>query len=355
MRQLIKPTRLHKGDIVAAVSLSWGGAGLFAERYHQGKRQFEDTFGVHIVEMPHTLKSPQEIYDHPEWRLSDLITAFSDKNIKAVITTIGGDDTIRLLRLMKPEHFDVMRNNPKIFLGMSDTTVNHLMCYKAGISSFYSPSLMFGYAENNGIPDYIVQNTHALLFDDKPIGTLPESSEYIIEKCDWYNEPIKRKRTTASGWQYIQGTTPARGRLIGGCMDVLDFVNGTPLWPSIEDFQDTILFLETSEECPTPSQITYWLRNLGAQGILNKVNGILFARPDTRLPYAPTFDAFKTETSAYDSALLQVLKEYDLTHIPVITHMDFGHTVPQLIMPYGMLTEINPVKQTVSFLENAVV
>ena len=45
MRRLIKPCALHPGDRVAAISLSWGGAGLYPERYEQGKRQFEEAFG----------------------------------------------------------------------------------------------------------------------------------------------------------------------------------------------------------------------------------------------------------------------------------------------------------------------
>lgn len=45
MRHLIKPRVLHPGDTVATISLSWGGAGLYRERYEQGKRQFEAAFG----------------------------------------------------------------------------------------------------------------------------------------------------------------------------------------------------------------------------------------------------------------------------------------------------------------------
>ena len=70
MKTLLKPKALKKGDRLAAVSLSWGGAGLFRQRYEQGKRQFEQAFGVQIVEMPHTLDTPEEIYAHPENRLS---------------------------------------------------------------------------------------------------------------------------------------------------------------------------------------------------------------------------------------------------------------------------------------------
>ncbi len=351
MKELMKPPALCAGDIVATVSLSWGGAGMFPKRYEQGKRQFEEAFNVRIMEMSHTLDNPQAVYDNPAHRLADLMRAFQDDNVKAILTTIGGDDTIRLLRLMTDEHFKIIHDNPKILMGMSDTTVNHFMCFKAGISSFYSPSLMFGYGENGGIPDFIIKNTRSILFDNQPLGVLPESKAFITEHVDWADDTNQRKRRPNTPWRYIQGGKITQGRLIGGCMDVLDFINGTSLWPVLSDWEDSILFLETSEDCPTPAQVTYWLRNLAAQGILERTNGILFARPDSR---NHNDEQYQSESRAYDNAILKVLKEYDLTHLAVVTNVDFGHTVPQLILPYGMLTEINPLAKTVSFLESAI-
>jgi hypothetical protein len=55
MKPLIKPHRLHPGDKVAAVTLSWGGPSVFRGANQAGKRQLEETFGVQVVEMPHTL------------------------------------------------------------------------------------------------------------------------------------------------------------------------------------------------------------------------------------------------------------------------------------------------------------
>ena len=133
-------------------------------------------------------------------------------------------------------------------------------------------------------------------------------------------------------------------------------LNNTPIWPSLNEFDDTILFIETSEEMPTPSQFSYVLRNLGAMGVLDKIKGILFGRPGGE------FNADKKEAQEqwlatyqkFDEKLLKVCKEYGREDIPIVTNMDFGHTVPQIILPYGVLTEINPTNKTVSILENAV-
>ena len=116
MKQLIKPPRLRPGDTVATVSLSWGGAGdsELLWRYELGKRRLRQLLGLHVVEMPNTLKGSEALYQHPEARAQDLMQAFADPSIKGIFSCIGGDDSIRLLPYID---FDIISKNPKIFLG----------------------------------------------------------------------------------------------------------------------------------------------------------------------------------------------------------------------------------------------
>lgn len=154
LSDLIIPIALKAGDKVATVSLSWGGAGeeLFRNRYEAGKKQLQDTFGVQVVEMPNTLKGGDFIYDNPQARVDDLHTAFLDPEIKGVISCIGGSDSVRLIDMVD---YDIIRKNPKVFMGYSDTTVTHFMCMKAGLRSFYGPAIMAGFAENAGMHEYL--------------------------------------------------------------------------------------------------------------------------------------------------------------------------------------------------------
>lgn len=185
MTPLMKPKKLNQGDTVATISLSWGGASVFPERYQQGKRQIEETFGLKVIETPHALDKSEEIYNHPENRLSDLMWAFQNPDIKGIICNIGGDDTNRLLPLMNEEHFQIIHDNPKVFIGFSDTTVNHFMCYQSGLSSFYGGCTLFTFAENGGIPPYTIDATKKALFSTEQIGILPESPEFIIDTASW--------------------------------------------------------------------------------------------------------------------------------------------------------------------------
>jgi len=116
---LIKPNKLNKGDKVATVSLSWGGAGdeEILWRYNQGKERLENLFGLKVFEMQSTLKGSEFIYNNPKKRAEDLTNAFADKSIKAIFSCIGGDESIRMLPYID---FEIIKNNPKIFIGYSD-------------------------------------------------------------------------------------------------------------------------------------------------------------------------------------------------------------------------------------------
>ena len=103
-------------------------------------------FGLIVVETTYALRDPEWISRNPQARADDLMRALADPTIKAIISMIGGEDSIRLLPYID---LNIIRTNPKIFMGYSDTTITHYICWKAGLSSFYGPSFMAGFAEFN--------------------------------------------------------------------------------------------------------------------------------------------------------------------------------------------------------------
>jgi muramoyltetrapeptide carboxypeptidase LdcA involved in peptidoglycan recycling len=345
---MIKPQKLHPGDKVATVSLSWGGPGTVPYRYAAGKQQLQDEFGLVVVEMPHTLSDADWLHRNPQARADDLMAAFSDPTIKGIFSTIGGDDSIRLLPYLD---LNVIQANPKVFLGFSDTTINHLACYKAGLVTFYGPSIMAGFAENGGMFPYMVESVRKTLFSSDPIGNIPPNQDgWTVEILDWTdpaNQTRLRKLNASTGWHFLQGRGVRQGRLLGGCFEVLDWLRGTEFWPGMEDWQDAILFLDTSEDAPSPDMVKYGLRTYAALGILPRLAGILFARPGGPVP--------PEKFEEYDKVLLQVVaKEAGLTDLPLISGMDFGHTDPMFLLPYGIQAEIDCDRQRFSILESAV-
>lgn len=345
LSNLIIPKHLKAGDKVATVSLSWGGAGddRFRARYEAGKKELQDKFGVQVVEMTNTLKGSDFIYNNPQARVDDLHQAFLDPEIKGIISCIGGDDSVRLIDKVD---YNLIRNNPKIFLGYSDTTVTHFICMKAGLRSYYGPSILAGFAENGGVHDYFANAVNKTLFSNNEIGTVENSKEgWTNQFLNWEvpeNQKIKRAMHPPMEWQFLQGKKQVTGRLIGGCTEVLSMINGTSVWPSLENWQDAILFVENSEEAMPAGTFLYTLRNFAAQGIFGQINGILFSRP-----HNVAIEDFKK----YDDMLLKVCAEFDCTHLPIVTRMDFGHTDPIFTIPFGAKATIDPVNKRFSIDE----
>lgn len=341
---LIKPVKLTSGDKVATVSPSWGGAGdpELRWRYEQGVKRLEEIFGLEVIAMPNSLKGSTYLYENPRARAEDLMTAFQDKEIKAIFANIGGDDSIRLLPYID---FNVIRANPKIFVGYSDVTIAHLFCLKAGISSFYGPAILTDFAENVAMDPYTVEMVKRTLFSNQVIGEIEPPKQWTSEFLAWEqgNQFQKRKMQLNNGYELLQGKGIAKGHLIGGCIEVLEFAKGTTLWPNNDVWDNSILFFETSEEKPEPSYIKYWLRNYAAQGILQRTNGIIFGKPLDEMYY----EEYKTE-------IITAMREYGLENLPILYNLSFGHTEPKFILPYGRVAEINCVETTFSILENGV-
>lgn len=341
---LKKPKKLQPGDKIATVSPSWGGAGdsELRWRYDQGVKRVESIFGLEVLPMPNSLKGSEYLYEHPQARAEDLMTAFKDKSIKGIFANIGGEESIRLLPYID---FNIIRKNPKIFMGYSDVTITHLFCHKAGISSFYGPAILTDFAENVEMDSYTIDMLKRILFSDDVIGKIKPALKWTSERLEWHerNKNRRRKMLPNQGYEVLQGSGVVQGRLIGGCIEVLEFAKGTEIWPEQKHWKDSILFFETSEEKPEPSFIKYWLRNYAAQGILQMANGIVFGKPQDEKYY-----------ESYKEVILQVMKEYGLEYLPILYNLNFGHTEPKIVLPYGVMAKINCDKGTFSILESGV-
>ena len=343
---MIKPRALRPGDRVAAISLSSGWPSVYPGAYRDGKRQLEEAFDVQVIESRHALADADWLAAHPDARMADLMEALRDPSIKGIISTIGGDDSIRTLPFLD---LSVIRENPKIFLGYSDATVTHFAFLKAGVTSFYGPSIMAGFDENGGLLPYMADSVRQVLFGSCSNSAIsPNKDGWTCASFDWGNEARNEKRRRlqpSTDWRCLQGTGRHRGHLVGGCLDVIDWLRGTPIWPDQSVWRHSLVFLEISGDAPSALAVVRMLRALAATGALREARGILFGRP-----YG---DEAKFEE--YDGAVLQVLWEVKLDSLPLVTRMDFGHTDPKFIFPYGVEVEIDCEGQQIQFLESATI
>lgn len=342
---MIKPEKLHKGDKIAIVSLSWGGLGdeSLIHKYDIAKERLEKDFGLEVVTMPHALAGSEFVYEHPELRAKDFMDAFLDPSVKGIFSAIGGDDSVRILPYIDCE---IIKTHPKIFMGYSDTTVSHFIMNKAGVVSYYGPSIMAEFGEYGKMFDYTADAVRNILFGDSRGYPVLSSDIWSNDSLAWKEENMHKRRKIqpeTHHYEVLSGGGTIRGQLLGGCIDVFPMIVGTSIWPSAEEWKGKILLLETSEEKPTPDYVKYYLRNLGAQGILQKINGIVVGKPKDEEFY-----------EEYKEVYRKVLHEFHREALPILYNVNVGHASPIGILPLGIEYEIDLDQKTIRFAESAV-
>ena len=327
-----KPQMLQKGDKIAVVSLSSGmmGDALFIHKYEIAKSRLENVFGLKVVPIPHALKGSEFIYENPKARAKDLMDAFQDDSIKGIFCAIGGEDSIRILPYID---YDVIRDNPKVFIGYSDSTISHLIMNKAGLISFYGVTVVVEFGEYVKMFDYTREQVEKILFADCKGYEIKPSKYWSKDFVSWDPENVdigKELLIDEKGYEVLQGSGVIRGSLLGGCVDVFSMCVGTEIWPSPKEWKDKILLLETSEEKMPPKDLKYALRGLAAQGVLGKVRAIVVGKPQEEVYYEEYKEVYK-----------KVLKEYCLEELPIIYNVNIGHAYPTGILPLGSDIEID--------------
>ena len=312
-----KLSKLKVGDKIAVVSPSWAGPGTFPLVYELGLKRLQEVFGLEPVEYPTT-----RVQGIGEERARDLVAAFENPDIKAVMATIGGDDQITYIKNLPAEPF---ASNPKPFIGYSDNTHFANFLWLNGIPSIYGPSVLTQLAMQSRMDDFTIKYLKLALF---------ESGEFELESSPTYNdiglnwnEPTNldkgRVHEVNEGW-YWDGTESATGITWGGCVESIDEIlrHGVTI-PTLEQFGDVILMLETSEEIPSASYVRRIYRALGERGILAKVKGLMVGRPK-----AWDFDNQKTAEQKAEykkehrEMTIDIVREYNKT-MPIIQNMDF--------------------------------
>lgn len=341
----IKPARLNRGDTIAIVSPSWGGPSVFPHIYEHGLKVLREKFGLRIKEYPTARMDKDKLYSNPKTRADDINKAFADKEVKAIIASIGGNDSIRILKYLDKK---TIKSNPKIFMGYSDITTLNTFMNQLGLITFNGPAVMCGFSQLGNFPNY-ESHINEILFDIKSNYDYKPYQEWSMNYPDWANKENTGKVGSIQknkGWHWIQGNSKVTGELYGGCIEVLEMMNGTEFWAPLSFWKGKILFFETSEEKPSPDFVKYVLRNYGVQGILDNIKAIVVGRAR---------DYSEEENNQLEKNILDVVsKEFNHPELPIITNFDFGHTDPQLIMPLGIKAEVDCKNKRFGLLDSPV-
>lgn len=307
--------------------------------------------GLEVEILPNALKGIEYLAQHPEARTNDLIQAFTDDTIDMILCAIGGDDTYRLLPyLLENDAFKNVLTN-KIFLGFSDTTWNHMMFHRLGLSTFYGQAFLTDVCELSGEMLPYSKRYFEELIETGTIAQVKPSSVWYEERHDFSKAALGTHRIQHrnTGFELLQGNSTFSGELLGGCLESLyDMLDNTryadsvtlcekyQIFPSLEEWRGKILLLETSEEQPSAKRFEQMLRKLKETGMFSVVSGVLVGKPMDEVGL-----------DVYRRVLVEVI---DNETLPILYNVNIGHATPRVIMPLGKTAHVDADNQVIQFL-----
>ncbi len=304
------PSKLQRSDLIRIITPSRSLRLIGEDTKQIANKRFEDmglihSFGKHVNEKDDFASSSIKS------RIEDLHEAFADKNIKAIITVIGGFNSNQLLRYID---WDLIKNNPKIFCGYSDiTALNNAIYAKTGLVTYSGPHYStFGQKLHF---DYSLEYFKKCLLSDEQFEIKP-SKEWSDDA--WYLDQNKRELLPNEGYLVIH-EGEAEGTIIGANLCTFNLLQGTEYMPNLID---SILFIE--DDCESvPHTFDRDFQSLIHQPGFEGVKGIVIGR-------------FQKASKMTNDLLKQIVDtKKELKKIPIIANVDFGHSDPKITFPVG--------------------
>ena len=317
---LRKPAGLQKGDTVGVVALS---TPIIDPDDYAKIEPTIASFGLKAKIAPHVHGRSRELGASIRDRVNDLHALFADAQVKAILCARGGYGATEILPYID---YDLVRRNPKIFVGYSETTVLHAaMSQRSGLMTFHGPMPVA-----SSMTSFTQDSFRRTVFAPGFRGVVPRPNESNPLR------PAYPLRTIRSG--------VALGRVAGGNLSMVISLMGTPYEV---DTRDRILFLEDVDE--EPYRIGRMLIQLHEAGKLDSAAGIIMGKCKNCGPaaYQPSTVSPYTLGEHIDQVMMQL-------KIPVLSGMAVGHTDDQVTLPIGAMARLDADSKTLEILESTV-
>lgn len=317
---MIKPNPLVKGDKVAIIAPSSAASESSIVEAEKRVR----ALGFEPVMFPTCFTTFGHLAATDEQRAKDINDAFKDDNIKGIICTRGGYGTPRIVNMLD---YDMIKQNPKVFIGYSDITGLHVAFNTiCRMTTYHGPMATSGYVKMDG--DNIVE-TDKYSYDSMMKNIITNEAVGLFENPD--NEKMQK---------VVGGK--AKGEIIGGNLSLLVSTLGSPY---AIDTKDKIIFIEEVGE--SVYKIDRMLTSLALAGKFDDCAGIILG----------TFSDCIREEKAYKDGLdlpLEEVIENTLTKFnkPIISNFRAGHNFPQPTIPFGTVVKMDADKLEVIFTES---
>jgi muramoyltetrapeptide carboxypeptidase len=312
-------TNLQVGDCIGVISPSSPIASFCPLRLKRGcdylqKQGFKILLGNNVSSInKFTAGTTQN-------RVDDIHAMFCDNQVKAIIMTIGGYNANDLLGVL--DYQLVKKNNNKLFIGYSDSTILlHALYKKSGVPCIMGPMILPQFGEYPEMFPFSWKSflDVAMNLGSNKIYDFQQSDSCTEEFLSWDLEDVRpRKMKQNSGWDIVFGGK-ASGILIPANLNTLCHLIGTEY---MLDLNNAILFLEDDAD-ESASTVQRMLQHMKCAGCLDNIKGIVFGR-------------FQEKSSVSREDIHFVLNNvFGAVTFPVISNVDFGHTDPLLSLPLG--------------------
>ena len=349
MPEFVTPPPVRPGDQVAVVAPASNAPAFARHVYELGLERMEAVFDLEPIEYPTATADPEWLAANQKARAEDVMNAFREPDISAVIANIGGNDLIEILPHLDGE---VLREHPTRFFDYSDNTNLALFLWNEGIVSYYGGSTLLEYAMDGEMFDYTKKYLGRALFEES-IGEWDEADVFTDEAGDWTDPDsieTTREIEESNGRVWLGGEERVSGRIWGGCYQILveQFLADRYL-PDPDSPTGTVLALETSELIPDPNAVSANLRALGERGLLERFDGVLIGRAAARSHVEDDPPEWRADyRKRQREAVADVLEIYNPA-APLVFDCEFGHTHPTCPIPIGGEIEIDPATESIRF------
>ncbi len=294
-------------------------------------RRLREEIGVEPVEYPTT----RQVGASPQARAADLMAAFGDPTIRAVLASIGGDDQITVLAHLDPE---VVRADPKPFFGYSDNTNLLSWLWFHGVAGYHGGSTQVHLGRGGALHPVSRDSLRAALLDGGDLVVEPVG-EFGEDDVSWDRPEALTQaspRLPSPPWRWHQADRVVTAPTWGGNLEILSWTLAVSRWVHpVERYSGCILLLETSEEMPSALEVFRVLRTMGERGLLEQFPAAVVGLARATSLEAPRPPA---ERAAFRDdqhrAVLEAFERYN-PGATVVLDVDLGHTDPQWVLPYG--------------------
>ena len=294
---VVRPAALQEGD---CIGLAAPASPFREEALHAGIEVLRE-LGFRVRYEPRVFERYRYLAGRDAERAAELQSLFADPDVKAIFCCRGGYGSQRLLPRLDA---DVIRANPKLFVGYSD--LPSLLCYlnaRCGLATLHGPVVCGDLRPELGLA----------------------ARRQLMGALTGDLDAMQPPAACQNGLTVLRSGA-AEGRLLGGCLSVFACAIGTPFQPCT---QEAILFLEDKGE--RLYAIDRLLTTLKLSGLLQGVRGLVFGHferveADAHLPY----DA--------KDVILDVLGDLD---VPILYGFPSGHCAQPLTLPFGVEAAIH--------------